>query len=52
MKNKSCNFQIYSCVISEGFLPASHGCIRMKNRDIIELFDRVKRGALVKISIE
>ncbi|MFH1397757.1 MAG: L,D-transpeptidase [Candidatus Omnitrophota bacterium] len=24
--------------------PASHGCIRLKNRDIIELFDLVKRG--------
>jgi lipoprotein-anchoring transpeptidase ErfK/SrfK len=30
--------------------PASHGCIRMKNRDIIELFDLVKRSTLVKIA--
>ncbi len=30
--------------------PASHGCIRMKNRDIIELFDLVKRGFIVKIA--
>lgn len=30
--------------------PASHGCIRMKNRDIIELFEIVKRGVLVLIS--
>jgi lipoprotein-anchoring transpeptidase ErfK/SrfK len=29
--------------------PASHGCIRMKNRDIIELFDLVKRHVLVMI---
>jgi hypothetical protein len=30
--------------------PASHGCIRMKNSDIIELFDLVKRGSLVGIN--
>ncbi|MBU0503678.1 MAG: L,D-transpeptidase [Candidatus Omnitrophota bacterium] len=30
--------------------PASHGCIRMKNRDIIELFDLVKNGIIVKIA--
>lgn len=30
--------------------PASHGCIRMKNRDIIELFNRVKRNTLVEIA--
>lgn len=30
--------------------PASHGCIRMKNRDIIILFDLVKRNTLVRIS--
>ncbi|HBG64433.1 MAG TPA: hypothetical protein DDX16_09435 [Candidatus Omnitrophica bacterium] len=29
--------------------PASHGCIRMKNRDIIELFNSVKRGILIRI---
>jgi len=29
--------------------PASHGCIRMKNRDIVGLFDLVKRDTLVKI---
>jgi L,D-transpeptidase catalytic domain len=29
--------------------PASHGCIRMKNRDIVELFDRVRRNTLVTI---
>jgi lipoprotein-anchoring transpeptidase ErfK/SrfK len=29
--------------------PASNGCIRMKNRDIIKLFKLVKRGELVDI---
>jgi len=29
--------------------PASTGCIRMKNRDIIELFDLVVEGTLVEI---
>jgi hypothetical protein len=29
---------------------ASHGCIRMKNRDIAELFDLVPRGTRVDIS--
>lgn len=29
--------------------PASHGCVRMTNRDVIELFDRVAVGALVDI---
>jgi hypothetical protein len=29
--------------------PASHGCIRMKNRDVIELFDRVEEGTPVLI---
>ncbi|MBN2104439.1 L,D-transpeptidase [bacterium] len=29
--------------------PASHGCIRMKNMDILELFDQVKRRTLVQI---
>lgn len=30
--------------------PASYGCIRMKSRDIIELFDTVGTGARVVIS--
>jgi lipoprotein-anchoring transpeptidase ErfK/SrfK len=30
-------------------MPASHGCIRMKNADIIELFERVEEGTLVEI---
>jgi len=29
--------------------PASHGCIRMKNKDVIALFDRVKTGTYVII---
>lgn len=30
--------------------PASHGCIRMRNDDVIDLYDRVSRGAVVYIS--
>ncbi len=30
-------------------LPASYGCIRMRSRDVTELFDIVGRGAQVKI---
>ncbi len=30
--------------------PASHGCIRMRNKDIIELFGLIKRGVLVRIT--
>ncbi|MEO5717132.1 MAG: L,D-transpeptidase [Chthoniobacterales bacterium] len=29
--------------------PASHGCIRMKNADLIALFDRIPQGAKVLI---
>ncbi len=29
--------------------PASHGCIRMKNADVAELFDLVKEGTEVRI---
>jgi len=32
--------------------PASHGCIRMKNKDVVELFSLVKRGTLVRIRAE
>lgn len=31
-------------------VPQSHGCIRMRNRDVIELFDRVRPGLPVLIS--
>ena len=30
--------------------PVSHGCIRMRNRDVIELFDAVTAGTPVEIS--
>ncbi len=30
-------------------IPSSHGCIRMKNKDIIELYDKIKLGTLVLI---
>jgi len=30
-------------------LPDSHGCIRMKNADLVELFDRVSEGTPVEI---
>lgn len=30
-------------------IPASHGCIRMRNKDLVELFDRVDCGTSVRI---
>lgn len=30
-------------------VPGSHGCIRMRNRDIVELFDQVEHGTPVEI---
>ncbi|MES9850247.1 MAG: L,D-transpeptidase [Candidatus Thiodiazotropha sp. L084R] len=30
-------------------VPQSHGCIRMRNRDLIELFEKVEKGMLVEI---
>jgi len=30
--------------------PASHGCVRMKNADVADLFERVKVGTEVRIS--
>lgn len=30
-------------------IPASHGCIRMRNRDVIQLFDQVRVGTPVYI---
>ncbi len=30
-------------------IPHSHGCIRMRNRDLLELFERVERGTIVEI---
>jgi len=29
--------------------PQSHGCIRMRNKELIELFDRVEKGTSVEI---
>lgn len=29
--------------------PRSHGCVRMRNRDIVDLFERVENGTLVEI---
>ena len=31
-------------------VPLSHGCIRMRNRDVIELFERVPVGTVVDIA--
>ncbi len=37
--------------IHEGLIgkEASHGCVRMKNDDVIELYDRVTENTLVRI---
>ncbi|MBV1914218.1 MAG: L,D-transpeptidase [Pseudomonadales bacterium] len=32
-------------------IPASHGCIRMRNYDLIELFDLVEKGTEVMIKV-
>ena len=32
--------------------PASHGCIRMRSRDIVDLYDRVAVGARVRVTTE
>ena len=48
----SCDRRIYiHGTPEEGLIgtPASHGCIRMKNDDVVELFDLVKIGTLVEI---
>jgi lipoprotein-anchoring transpeptidase ErfK/SrfK len=55
--NKGSNVDSYSRYIyihgtpEEGFIgqPASHGCIRMKNKDVIELFDLVDEGTPIYI---
>lgn len=33
-------------------VPASHGCIRMTNEDVVTLFDKVPAGTLVDIEEE
>lgn len=41
---------IHGCPDTEPMgIPASHGCIRMRNADIIELFDMVEPGVPVEI---
>ena len=41
---------IHGCPDSEPMgVPRSHGCIRMRNRDLIELFDQVETGTDVEI---
>ncbi|HEC16070.1 MAG TPA: murein L,D-transpeptidase [Sedimenticola sp.] len=41
---------IHGCPDSEPMgEPRSHGCIRMRNRDLMELFDLVETGTLVDI---
>jgi L,D-transpeptidase YbiS len=41
---------IHGCPDSEPMgVPQSHGCIRMRNQDIIELFDRTDAGTPVSI---
>jgi L,D-transpeptidase YbiS len=32
-------------------VPFSHGCIRMRNADVLDLFERVKAGTLVDIDV-
>jgi len=31
-------------------VPLSHGCIRMRNADLLDLFDRVSAGTIVDIA--
>ena len=41
---------IHGCPDSEPMgVPRSHGCIRMRNTDVVELFDRIANGTLVEI---
>jgi lipoprotein-anchoring transpeptidase ErfK/SrfK len=41
---------IHGCPDSEPMgVPRSHGCVRMRNRDVIELFERVETGTPVNI---
>lgn len=41
---------IHGCPDSEPMgVPRSHGCVRMRNQDLIDLFDRTPVGALVDI---
>lgn len=41
---------IHGCPDDEGIgAPSSHGCVRMRNRDVMQLFDLVPAGTLVDI---
>ena len=41
---------IHGCPDSDSFLtPSSHGCVKMRNKDIIELFENVEAGTRVVI---
>lgn len=41
---------IHGCPDSDSFAtPSSHGCVKMRNKDIIELFDTVEAGTRVLI---
>jgi lipoprotein-anchoring transpeptidase ErfK/SrfK len=41
---------IHGCPETEPMgVPRSHGCVRMRNRELIELFDLVEAGTLVEI---
>ncbi len=42
---------IHGCPDSDAMgVPGSHGCVKMRNQDIMELFDRVEVGTRVLIS--
>ena len=41
---------IHGCPDSDSFSkPSSHGCVKMRNKDIIELFDNIEAGTRVLI---
>lgn len=41
---------IHGCPDSDSFsVPSSHGCVKMRNKDVIELFDNVDTGTRVLI---
>jgi lipoprotein-anchoring transpeptidase ErfK/SrfK len=41
---------IHGCPDSDSFAkPSSHGCVKMRNKDVIELFDKVEAGIRVLI---
>ncbi|MFK5913092.1 MAG: L,D-transpeptidase [Woeseiaceae bacterium] len=41
---------IHGCPDADSFsVPSSHGCVKMRNKDVIDLFKRVTVGAVVEI---